>query len=236
MVTFIIPAHNEELLIGGTINALHTAAGAMNESYEIIVVDDASSDATKSVAVRCGARVFSVYCRQIAAARNAGAAQAQGDLLVFVDADTRVTEGAVGGAVRVMRVGAVGGGSRARFDVSVPIYGRILALLWLCIQRFGHLASGCFLFCTRRSFETAGGFDQTLYAAEDVVLSRRLRRLGRFVILPEMVVTSGRNIRSHSAVEVLRIAAGFALHGLGFFRTRHGPWYGQRRYDPDLTA
>jgi len=129
----------------------------------------------------------------------------------------------------------LGGGARARFEGSVPIYGRILEWLWLWIQRFGHLASGCFFFCTRHAFETAGGFDKTLYAAEDVVLSRRLRRLGRFVIIREVVFTSGRNLRSHSAFEVLRIAVGFALHGPEFFRTRQGPWYGRRRDKPDHT-
>jgi len=236
MITFIIPAHNEELLIGRTISALHTAAGAVNEPYEIIVVDDASTDATTAVAARCGARVLSVQYRQIAAARNAGAAHAQGDLLVFVDADTHVPGTVVGAAVHAMRAGAVGGGARARFDEPVPIYGRVLAWLWLWIQRFGHLASGCFLFSTRPAFLAAGGFDKTLYAAEDVVLSRRLRRLGRFVILRETVITSGRNLRSHSALEVLRVLAGFALRGPRFFRTRHGPWYSKRRDDPDHTA
>src|SRR5262245_55781851 len=100
MVSFIIPAHNEELLIGRTIHALHIAARALDEPYEVIVVDDASSDATTAVAVSCGARALSVQARQIAAARNAGAAQARGDLLVFVDADTQVTGAVVGAAVR----------------------------------------------------------------------------------------------------------------------------------------
>jgi cellulose synthase/poly-beta-1,6-N-acetylglucosamine synthase-like glycosyltransferase len=167
MITFIIPAHDEELLIGQTINALHDAASATSEPYEIIVVDDASTDATTKVAARCGARIVSVHYRQIAAARNAGAAHAQGDLLVFVDADTHVPGTAVGAALHAVRLGAVGGGSRARFDGLVPIYGRFLVWVWLWIQQFGHLASGCFLFCTRRAFEAAGGFDQTLYAAED---------------------------------------------------------------------
>jgi len=236
MITFIIPAHDEELLIGQTINALHDAARATREPYEIIVVDDASTDATTKVAARCGARIVSVHYRQIAAARNAGAAHAQGDLLVFVDADTHVPGTAVGAALHAVRLGAVGGGSRARFDGLVPIYGRFLVWVWLWIQQFGHLACGCFLFCTRRAFEAAGGFDQTLYAAEDVLLSWHLKRLGRFVVLREVVVTSGRNIRSHSPFEFLRIIAGFALHGPRFFRTRHGPWYGQRRDDPDHTA
>jgi glycosyltransferase involved in cell wall biosynthesis len=228
MITFIIPAHNEDLLIGHTINAVQTAADAVNERYEIIVVDDASTDATTTVAEHFGARVISVHYRQIAAARNAGAAQAHGDLLVFVDADTQVPVTIVGAAVHAIRSGAVGGGARARFDQPVPIYGRIMAWLWLwIIQPFGHLASGCFLFCTRNAFEAAGGFDKTLYAAEDVVLSRKLRHLGRFVILREEVVTSGRNLRSHSVFEAVRMMVGFALRGLGFFRTRHGPWYGR---------
>jgi glycosyltransferase involved in cell wall biosynthesis len=236
MITYIIPAHNEELLIGRTISMLHAAAGVMNEPYEIIVVDDASTDSTTTVAERSGARVVAVNCRQISAARNAGAAQAQGDLLVFVDADTVVPGTVVGAAIHAMRAGAVGGGARARFDGSLPIYGRILEWLWLWIQRFGNLASGCFLFCTRQAFEAAGGFDKTLYAAEDVVLSRRLKRLGRFVILQGVVITSGRSLRLHSAFEVLRIVAGFALRGPAFFRTRHGPWYGRRRADPDHRA
>lgn len=236
MVTFIVPAHNEEFLIGRTLDALHMAAGAMKEPHEIIVVDDASTDATAALAVRCGARVISVDHRQIGAARNAGAAQAQGDMLVFVDADTHVSGAVVCAAVCAMRAGAVGGGARARFAGPVPIYGRILEWLWLGIQQFGCLASGCFLFCTREAFEAVGGFDKTLYAAEDVVLSRRLGRLGRFVILPEEVVTSGRNLRSHSAPEVLRIIAGFAVRGPRFFKTRHGPWYSRRRDHPDHTA
>jgi glycosyltransferase involved in cell wall biosynthesis len=153
MITFVIPAYNEELLIGRTISALHSAAGAINEPYEIIVVDDASTDATTTVAARCGAQVLTVHHRQIAAARNAGAAQAQGDLLLFVDADTHVPSAVVGAAAHAMRGGAVGGGARARFDRPVPMYGRILAWLWLwIIQPFGHLASGCFLFCTRHAF------------------------------------------------------------------------------------
>jgi glycosyltransferase involved in cell wall biosynthesis len=228
MISFIVPAHNEECLIGGTLGALHVAAGAINEPYEIVVVDDASTDGTGTVAAGCGARVLPVHHRKIGAARNAGAAQAQGDLLVFVDADTHVTGAVVLAAVNAIRVGAVGGGARARFDGRVPLYGRILARLWQLLQRFGHLASGCFIFCTRSAFEAVGGFDESLYAAEDLVLSRQLSRLGRFVILREVVVTSGRNIRSHSTFETLRVLVGFALRGPRFFRTRHGPWYGRK--------
>jgi len=236
MISFIIPAHNEQSMIGQTIRALHAAGSAAHEPYEIIVVDDASTDATTTVATHCGAQVFSVQHQQIAATRNAGAAHAQGDLLVFVDADTAVPSNIGSAAMQAVRSGAVGGGAKARFDGSVPIYGHVLAWLWQCLQRFEHLASGCFFFCTRDAFEAAGKFDETLYAAEDVVLSRRLGHLGRFVILREVVVTSGRSLRSHSAFEVLPLVAGFLVRGPKFFTTRHGLWYGRRRDDPDSRA
>jgi glycosyltransferase involved in cell wall biosynthesis len=236
MISFIIPAHNEESTIGRTINALHAASCAAHEPYEIIVVDDASTDATTTAAAHSGAQVFSVQHQQIAATRNAGAARAQGDLLVFVDADTEVPSTIVSAAVQAVRSGAVGGGAKARFDGSIPIYGHMLAWLWRWLQRFENLASGCFFFCTRNAFEAAGRFDETLYAAEDVVLSRRLRQLGRFVILREVVVTSGRSMRSHGAFEVLPLVAGFLVRGPKFFSTRHGLWYGRRRDDPDSRA
>ncbi|MBI3466369.1 MAG: glycosyltransferase, partial [Planctomycetes bacterium] len=50
MLSFIIPAHNEELLIGRTIQALHTAAASVGQPYEILVVDDASTDQTATIA------------------------------------------------------------------------------------------------------------------------------------------------------------------------------------------
>src|SRR5215467_9730965 len=99
MISFIIPAYNEELLIGRTISALRTSTADINEPYEIIVVDDSSTDKTAIMAAKCGARVLSIHFRQSAAARNAGATQARGDLLLFVDADTDVPAPVVGAAV-----------------------------------------------------------------------------------------------------------------------------------------
>jgi glycosyltransferase involved in cell wall biosynthesis len=87
VISFIIPAHNEELLIGHTLNALENAALAVGQPFEVVVVDDASSDRTAAIVYEHGARVVAVSHRQIAATRNAGSRQARGELFVFVDAD-----------------------------------------------------------------------------------------------------------------------------------------------------
>ena len=91
MISFIIPAYNEEMELSSTIAAIrHAAATGTAQPYEIIVVDDASTDATAEIAATAGARVISINRRQIAAARNAGARAADGQYLFFVDADTRI--------------------------------------------------------------------------------------------------------------------------------------------------
>ena len=100
VISFIIPAHNEEALIGQTLSALHESVRTLGESYEIIVANDASTDRTAAIALEHGARLVAVDRREIAAARNAGARAATGDLLIFVDADTIVTRKALQAAVR----------------------------------------------------------------------------------------------------------------------------------------
>jgi glycosyltransferase involved in cell wall biosynthesis len=224
MISFVIPAHNEAELLGRTLAAVSASAQAVGEPWEIIVVDDASTDRTAEIGAVHGARVLTVNHRQIAATRNAGARAAAGEVLIFVDADTVVTTEAVRTAVRALRRGAVGGGCLVRFDGPVPLYATILERMVLpVILPLLQMAPGCFLFCTRRAFNSAGGFDETLFWSEEVAFGNRLKRDGRFVILREYVATSGRKVRTHSALGLLRVGIRLAL------RRRSGLeyWYGQ---------
>lgn len=232
MTSFIIPAHNEERLIGPTIEALHSAARAGGLTYEIIVADDGSTDATSDVAARSGARVVHVQARQISVTRNAGARAARGDRFIFVDADTIVSAHVLRAVAEAFDGGAVGGGAPARFDGRVPLYGYAGLWTWLAIQRVFRLAAGSLLFATRHAFEACGGFDETRFVGEDVELSWRLRRQGRFVIVREPVVTSGRMVRAYSAIETMGLMAGMLRFGPSFLRQRTGHWYRERREDP----
>src|SRR6478672_10194992 len=102
MISFIVPAYNEQALIGRTLEALIHAAEQTSEPYEVVVADDASSDRTAEIAQNSGAHVVRVNLRQIAATRNAGAREAIGDKLIFVDADTLVTMEVVRAAIEAM--------------------------------------------------------------------------------------------------------------------------------------
>ena len=205
---------------------------SIGEPYEIIVVDDASSDATASIARQQGAQVIRVEHRQIAATRNTGARQARGDILFFVDADTLVNAPAIQSALRSVRAGAVGGGCVPRFEGWLPWWFRLTEpLIGPAVRLARFLPSGAFLFCTRGAFETAGGFNENYYAAEEVVFVAALKRQGRIVILPETVVTSGRKARAHSFLSLARQFTRLVLRGSRGLRSRRGLeyWYEPER-------
>ena len=232
MISFIVPAHNEEAWIGRCISAIHSGLESLDESHEIIVVDDASTDATASIARQQGAEVIRVEHRQIAATRNAGARQAQGDILFFVDADTLANGPAIQSALRSLRDGATSGGCVPRFEGWLPWWGRLFEpLIEPAIRLIRFLPSGTFLFCTRSAYQAVGGFDENYYAWEEVWFVAALKRQGRFVILGETVITSGRKFRDHSLWSIARFLLRLLLGGRRGLQTRRGLeyWYEPER-------
>ena len=234
MLSFIVPAHDEELSIVATVGAIAAAAATAGVGHEIIVVDDASTDGTAERALAAGAQVVRVAVRQIAAARNAGARAALGSTFVFVDADTLIGSDVVIGLCRVMADGAIGGGAAVRFDEPLPRWVKLVLPLSIWLARRFRITGGCFLFCSRTSFEAVGGFDETLFASEEIGMCRALHGQGEFVILREAVLTSGRKLRTYSGWELLRAFARIGLAGRAGVkdRSRLGIWYDRRRSDP----
>lgn len=199
MISFIVPAHNEQSCLGRTLRAIHESARAAGPPYEIIVVDDTSTDATAGVARQHDATVLAVNHRQIAATRNAGGRAARGERLFFVDADTIVKPRVVASALRHLDRGAAGGGAPARFEGPVPLYAHLL-LWWLgWFMRLAGISGGAFMFCSREAFHAVGGFDERLFGAEDAAMSWE----GRFVVLWQHVLTSGRRMRGGGGLRML---------------------------------
>ena len=213
MISFIVPAHDEELWIGRCLGSIRTSMEILAEPYEVIVVDDASTDSTSRIAGQLGARTLRVEHRKISAVRNAGARVACGEVFFFVDADTQVNERAVGAALGVLRAGAAGGGCVFDFDGPTPLWGRIILFFAVRVARLIRLVGGCFLFCTREAYGAAGGFSESLYAGEDIAFVQALKRVGRFVVLRPKVVSSGRKLKVVSPWEVLGLMLTIAIRG-----------------------
>ena len=231
MISFIVPAYNEELELSSTIEAIRTAASGATQPYEIIVVDDASADATAQIAAMAGARIISINRRQIAASRNAGARAARGDYLFFVDADTRIKQTHIAEAIAALGEGYAGGSARVVTDGFVPLWGRIFVRVF-CTVYFGlNLGAGAFLFTTRRNFDAIGGFDEQYFIGEEVYFSLALRKLGRFKVLREPILTSGRKLRMYSARQVLVRSFWIVIGGPTAARSRDklDVWYDGKR-------
>jgi glycosyltransferase involved in cell wall biosynthesis len=231
MISFIVPAHNEEFELSSTLAAIHVAAADAEQPYEIIVVDDASTDATAEIAVQAGAKVLRINRRQIAAAQNAGGRAAQGDYLFFVDADTRINRAHVIDAIAAMDAGCAGGSARVNMDGLIPTWGRILLLGFSSVYFGLNLGAGAFLFSARHNFDIVGGFDEQYFAGEEVYFSLELKKLGRFKVLREPVVTSGRKLRMYPAKHFLRKFFGVIVRGPRGVRSRAklSLWYDGKR-------
>jgi len=224
-------------MIGETVRVLNASARALNEPFEVIVVDDASTDGTAAIARAEGAAVIGVSLRKISAVRNAGARAAKGDVLVFVDADTLVPEASLRGMLAALAAGAVAGGARVRFDGhGIGAWARALGEIGCWTMFHLGFAGGCFLFARRTAFETAGGFDERYFASEEIHLKLALGRLGRFAIVPAAVVTSGRKLRLFTTGQILGQMLRLGVRGLAAVRRREGLdfWYNGRREATDL--
>jgi len=180
MISFVIPAHNEEKLIGRTLDALVEAVRATGRPFEIIVVDDASDDATATIAEQKGARVVAVNRRQIAAVRNDGAKVALGDPLIFVDADTVIPVATLQAALDALDGGAVGGGSHRRVRRKAFLV-RVVSSGFL-EHRVAVAAMGGGVFCLRAARRVRGGwrFRRTLFRGRRNLSEYRTQGAGAF--------------------------------------------------------
>ena len=234
MISFIVPAHNEQALLDATLDAIHRSCRELGLQYEMIVVDDASTDETARIAREKGARVVSVNHRQIAATRNSGARVAEGEFLFFVDADTTCNPKAVAGALRAMERGAVGGGAPTWADAreAVPLYATLLGSVAVLLPVLAGFTGGAFLFCTREAFRAVGGFNERLFWAEEGVFAMALKRDGKFVVLWQKVTTSGRRFRKVGGVHLLGGGLRVLLSPAKMFTQRssvQGVWYDSDR-------
>lgn len=232
-VSFLIPAYNEEELIGRAIESVGRSAGACGlEDYEIVVCDNASTDKTADIARAAGAQVVCETHRQIARARNAAAAASTGRWLVWMDADAVLSPEALRETLSALASGKVcGGGARIRLE-GVPLGWHVRGVLaaWNRVSGILQLAAGSYFFALRDGWEATGGFDEEVYAGEELGFARSLVRWGqergwRFVVIRPEIPSSARKIVQFSAWQVLRQMLICAWPGNLGRRDRCAFWY-----------
>jgi glycosyltransferase involved in cell wall biosynthesis len=232
--SIIIPAYNETAELPATLAAIERAMAAQTESGQCIVVDNNSADDTAAVARRFD-KVTVVFepINQIARARNTGAKASQGRHLIFVDADTRIDPSLLEETLRRLRSGeCAGGGSVIQFEGTIPAVGRWSIAIWTRISQLFRIAAGSYVYCRRDAFEAIGGFDEKLYASEEVRFSRKIKRWGKarqlsFDILSHAPVhTSARKLEWYSGPQIVGWVALMMVMPIAVrYRKLCGFWY-----------
>ena len=184
-LSFVIPAHNEEALIGEVLEAILAsvarASGVSRDdlwlpdtSFEVIVADDASEDATAAIVTTfaddVGVRLVPCVGGTCAAARNAGVAVSSGRVFCFVDADTIVPEHAVD---RILALHEDEGRCLVLYRLTSREPGIRAWVWWTFWGLARHLplarakSMPAFMSCDRRHFESYGPFDESRVIAEE---------------------------------------------------------------------
>jgi glycosyltransferase involved in cell wall biosynthesis len=239
-VSLVIPAFNEERLLGESLAQIQSAATAFTVrgwQVELIVCDNNSMDRTAAIARAAGATVVFEPVNQIARARNTGAAAATGDWLVFVDADSHPSRELLSDVAEQMVSGnCLAGGATIRLDEHYPV-AEFITWVWNRTSRMLKLLAGSFIFVEAAAFRTIGGFSHELFAAEELELSKRLKKRAletgkRIVILHRHPLrTSARKMKLYTAREHLRflLRAVFNQRRTLTSREEAHLWYDGRR-------
>ncbi len=237
-LSIVIPAYNEAKLLPDTLAGLkQSLAGARFTTWEVIVCDNNSTDGTGELAAASGALVVHESVNQISRARNAGAAAATGEWILFLDADSLPDSELLNSLHTAIADPIVGGGALLAAEPSSPWHFRFVMGIWNLISRIKKDAAGAFFYCRRDAFESVGGFSSQLFAAEEIDLAGRLKKWGKakglgFRILTKgRIVTSDRKVHLYSTGEFLRFFAKSAFSRLKNLRSREecGIWYDGRR-------
>ena len=179
-LTIIVPAFNEEAYLASTLESIQTAAAHLrarvNVDIDMIVVDNNSDDETADVARDKGAMVAHEPVQGVGRARNTGARHAEGDVLVFVDADVIVPPNLLEAIHAAMKDPACVGGA---VDVDYRpqrLSMRLYLRTWRLLAHLTGMAQGATQFCRRCVFEQVGGYDEKAWIGEDVDFYWTLKR------------------------------------------------------------
>lgn len=200
-VSFVIPAYNEEALIGKCLESVQQELARGRYDAEVVVVNNASTDRTKEIASSfAGVKVIDEPKKGLVQARRAGFEATSGELVANIDSDTVMPKGWL---VRVCKEfaqdGALVGLSGPYVYYDLPWYKRTLVYPWYFLgwMFFGFRIQGGNFVIRRDAWQKVGGFDTSIaFYGEDTDVAERLKKVGRVKFSWGLVIHStGRRLQ-----------------------------------------
>jgi glycosyltransferase involved in cell wall biosynthesis len=202
VISFVIPAYNEETMICDCLRSIRKEMFAANIPYEIIVVDNASTDQTATIARDYGATIVNEPNKSVTKARQAGFESSLYSLVAFIDADSQLPIGWFDYLLEDLNgknVVAVTGPYVYR-DLWLPSRICVFFYYWAVwlVHHFLPMTHGGNLVVQKSALRAAGGFDTSIeFHGDDTAVAKRLSKQGIIVFSPDMFVyTSGRRLRN----------------------------------------
>jgi glycosyltransferase involved in cell wall biosynthesis len=216
-LSFVIPAYNEESYLPACLESILAQTQSLGEQVEIIVVNNASSDRTREVALNYpGVIVVDEPRKGLPFARQAGFAASSGDLIANVDSDSRLTPGWVARVLAAFaeepRLVALSG-PVVYYDlspsqrISVRLFYALAFTLYVLnryILRAGSMVQGGNFVLRRDALESIGGFNTSIaFYGEDTDIARRLNRVGKVVFTFQLkMYSSARRLKKEGMFKI----------------------------------
>ncbi|TSC88410.1 MAG: beta-1,3-galactosyltransferase [Microgenomates group bacterium Gr01-1014_16] len=176
LVSVIIPTRNEAQVIAKNLQAIK------NQTYpscEVIVVDDGSTDATAEIARKFTKFVYLRSHAERSVQRNFGAKKSKGEYLLFLDADMQATPSAITDCVNLITANsAIGAIAIPEQPVAVNYWEKVKAFERSFYSDFGDPDTDAARFFSKKLFEKAGGYDETITGPEDWDLPETIVKMG----------------------------------------------------------
>jgi len=207
-ISFVIPCYNEEKYIEACVTSIRNDASKLNIPYEIIIVDNNSTDQTYDIAASLGVRVIRETRKGVVFARQTGYENAKHNLIANIDADSTIPSGWTSTALRNIDkddVVAVTGpliytdGSRSlRFATRFYYY-----LAWLSIHLVGVFLQGGNCMIKKSCLDEMNGYDTTIaFYGEDTMTGKRLSEFGKVKLVMSLNLhSSARRLHSQGVLK-----------------------------------
>jgi glycosyltransferase involved in cell wall biosynthesis len=225
-LSFVVPAYNEETYLPACLDSILAQTHGLGDAVEIIVVNNASTDRTREVALGyTGVRVVDEPRKGLTFARQAGFAASTGELIANVDSDSRLTPGWVDQVLAAFaeeqKMVALSGpfvyyDLTATQRVSVQVFYAVAFLVYALnryVLRAGSMVQGGNFVLRREALEAIGGFNTAIaFYGEDTDIARRLNRVGKVKFTFDLkMFSSARRLKKEG---MLTIAARYTINYL----------------------